>query len=167
MSLSQISDELKIELRGADTSSSGYGSAESQSLIESSDSQNVESSDTTPLTYDQSPKKKKAAVFDERSQSDAHFNKKKSVTTSRQKIEVSAVTSAPKFADAAVSFRQEPPKVVNEDHLLWVEKWKPQTSKKIIGQQGEKSNVNKLTAWLNNWYKNNTGSKKAVFVPSK
>lgn len=57
--------------------------------------------------------------------------------------------------------------VVDPARLLWVEKYKPQSSKKIVGQQGEKSNVKKLTDWLNNWAKNNDGSKKAAFVPSK
>lgn len=57
------------------------------------------------------------------------------------------------------------PSSSSEDFSLWVEKYKPQSSKKIIGQQGEKSNVNKLIHWLKNWYKNNAGSKKASFVP--
>lgn len=49
----------------------------------------------------------------------------------------------------------------------WVEKYKPDSTKKIIGQQGDKSNVNKLKFWLTNWYKNNAGNKKPKFVPSK
>lgn len=57
--------------------------------------------------------------------------------------------------------------VSSNNCLLWVERHKPQSSKKIIGQQGDKSNVRKLTDWLNNWYKNNVSSKKANFVPSE
>ena len=37
---------------------------------------------------------------------------------------------------------------------LWVDKYRPQTTKQIIGQQGDKSCVNKLLKWLNNWYNN-------------
>ncbi|XP_049763833.1 replication factor C subunit 1 [Schistocerca cancellata] len=47
---------------------------------------------------------------------------------------------------------------------LWVEKYRPTSSKQIIGQQGEKSVVKKLSKWLENWYKNRTGGKK--FKPS-
>ena len=38
---------------------------------------------------------------------------------------------------------------------LWVDKYKPANSKSIIGQQGDKSNMNKLKTWLNDWNKNN------------
>lgn len=36
---------------------------------------------------------------------------------------------------------------------LWVEKYKPKSMNKIIGQIGEKSNANKLLNWLKNWNK--------------
>ena len=36
---------------------------------------------------------------------------------------------------------------------LWVEKYKPKSMNKIIGQLGEKSNANKLLNWLRNWNK--------------
>jgi len=39
--------------------------------------------------------------------------------------------------------------------LLWVDKYKPAEVRKIVGQQGAKSNVNKLKAWLMNWFENN------------
>ncbi|XP_046686070.1 replication factor C subunit 1 [Homalodisca vitripennis] len=45
---------------------------------------------------------------------------------------------------------------------LWVEKYKPITTKQIIGQQGDKSCVNKLTTWLKNWHHNHSGQKKLV-----
>ncbi|CAK1548725.1 unnamed protein product [Leptosia nina] len=38
--------------------------------------------------------------------------------------------------------------------LMWVDKYKPQSIKHIIGQQGEASNVKKLINWLTNWYVN-------------
>lgn len=34
---------------------------------------------------------------------------------------------------------------------LWVEKYKPQNLKGIIGQQGDKSNMRKLVAWVKAW----------------
>ena len=44
--------------------------------------------------------------------------------------------------------------------LLWVDKYKPQSMKQIIGQQGDKSNARKLLNWLKNWHKNRTLGKK-------
>ncbi|CAH0722946.1 unnamed protein product, partial [Brenthis ino] len=39
--------------------------------------------------------------------------------------------------------------------LMWVDKYKPQNLKQIIGQHGENSNVKKLLNWLTKWYVNN------------
>lgn len=49
---------------------------------------------------------------------------------------------------------------------LWVDKYKPTTTKQIIGQQGDKSCVNKLITWLKSWYRNQSGNKKLA-KPSK
>lgn len=43
----------------------------------------------------------------------------------------------------------------DSDSLLWVDKYKPKTLKQIIGQQGAKSNVEKLKTWLLEWHQNN------------
>ena len=44
-----------------------------------------------------------------------------------------------------------------ESSELWVEKYKPTNSRSIIGQQGDSSNMKKLTVWLTNWEKNHSG----------
>lgn len=51
---------------------------------------------------------------------------------------------------------------------LWVDKYKPTACKSIIGQQGEKSNMNKLKIWLRDWNKNhmNLNGKKAAAKPA-
>lgn len=54
-------------------------------------------------------------------------------------------------------------KLISESSL-WVDKYRPRTLKQIIGQQGEKSVVNKLLKWLSNWHKNQ--SKKKTTKPS-
>ena len=41
--------------------------------------------------------------------------------------------------------------------LLWVDKYRPLSTKNIIGQQGERSNAKKLAHWLQNWEKNYRG----------
>jgi len=48
-----------------------------------------------------------------------------------------------------------------------VEKYKPLTLKQIIGQTGEKSNVNKLLNWLKSWISNHgVGVNKKLTKPS-
>ncbi|XP_046396184.1 replication factor C subunit 1 isoform X2 [Ischnura elegans] len=42
---------------------------------------------------------------------------------------------------------------VKASDTMWVDKYKPTSIKQVIGQQGEKSNVNKLLRWLSNWQK--------------
>lgn len=42
----------------------------------------------------------------------------------------------------------------SEESLLWVDKYKPNNIKQIIGQQGDKSNMRKLINWVRNWAKN-------------
>ena len=51
---------------------------------------------------------------------------------------------------------------------LLVEKYKPASCKGIIGQQGDRSNMNKLKNWLMDWNKNhlNTGGKKGAAKPA-
>jgi len=46
---------------------------------------------------------------------------------------------------------------------LWVEKYRPLSSKNVIGQQGDRSNMNKLKIWLRDWNSNhlNANGKKS------
>ncbi|CAF2618224.1 unnamed protein product [Rotaria sp. Silwood2] len=53
-----------------------------------------------------------------------------------------------------------------ESNLLWVDKYKPQTIKNLIGQQGEKSCVQKLIVWLRDWYKHHGHSDEKVKAKS-
>ena len=46
---------------------------------------------------------------------------------------------------------------------MWVDKYRPQSTKHIIGQQGDKSCVKKLLRWLKDWEVNyKKGIKKGV-----
>ena len=51
---------------------------------------------------------------------------------------------------------------------LLVDVYKPRTCKDIIGQQGERSNLNKLKIWLRDWHKNhlNVNGKKSAQKPA-
>jgi len=53
-----------------------------------------------------------------------------------------------------------------QSHSLWADKYKPLSTKQIIGQQGDRSNVKKLMKWLQEWHSNHSGKKKLV-KPSK
>jgi len=44
--------------------------------------------------------------------------------------------------------------VVAGEQELWVDKYRPTASKAIIGQQGDRSNMNKLKIWLRDWNSN-------------
>ncbi len=44
-------------------------------------------------------------------------------------------------------------------HLMWVDKYRPTSTKQLIGQKGDSSNVAKLTKWIRNWTKNRSDSK--------
>ena len=49
------------------------------------------------------------------------------------------------------------------EQLMWVDKYRPQSTKHIIGQQGDKSCVKKLLKWLQDWEQNfKKGVKKGV-----
>lgn len=49
------------------------------------------------------------------------------------------------------------------EQLMWVDKYRPQSTKHIIGQQGDKGCVKKLLKWLQDWEHNyKKGAKKGV-----
>ncbi|XP_034114880.2 replication factor C subunit 1 [Drosophila albomicans] len=45
-------------------------------------------------------------------------------------------------------------------NMAWVDKYKPNSIKDIVGQAGPSSNVTKLMNWLSKWYVNHDGKKK-------
>ncbi|CAF3999646.1 unnamed protein product, partial [Rotaria sp. Silwood1] len=51
---------------------------------------------------------------------------------------------------------------VDESTLMWADKYKPRTIKNLIGQQGDKSCVQKLIVWLRDWYKHHGRSDEKV-----
>lgn len=44
--------------------------------------------------------------------------------------------------------------VPSSEPIPLVDKYKPESTKKIVGQQGPNNNVQRLSTWLRNWYKN-------------
>ncbi|XP_078665046.1 replication factor C subunit 1-like isoform X1 [Branchiostoma floridae x Branchiostoma belcheri] len=80
-------------------------------------------------------------------------NKPEPAATSRKPAASSSHVSSPKKPAASL----DPTAVSPEPSLLWVDKYKPQTTKAIIGQQGDRSNVKKLLNWLRTWPKHHSG----------
>lgn len=94
-------------------------------------------------------------------------------TPENKKIKISPVDS-PDTQESGYATESSPSQSVksailmgNIESKLWVEKYKPLTLKQIIGQTGEKSNVNKLVNWLKSWYSNHgVGVNKKLTRPS-
>jgi replication factor C subunit 1 len=51
-------------------------------------------------------------------------------------------------------------------NAMWVDKYKPQTVKHVIGQQTDRSNAKKLMQWLLEWDKNHSNPKDKKPRPS-
>lgn len=66
-------------------------------------------------------------------------------------IPLNIVKSSPSQATTIKKELKEPQSQAQSQ--LWVDKYKPTTFNKIIGQNTEKSNANKLLNWLKNWQK--------------
>ena len=60
----------------------------------------------------------------------------------------------PELSKASISRFSQPATYGEGEVELWVDKYKPTNCKSIIGQQGDKSNMNKLRTWLREWNKN-------------
>lgn len=150
--------DSKKNSRLPDSLSSGYGSADSFAL--SSNSHSLDDSIT-----EQNPTVVLSKLEDKKNNTRNEVTKTSSKPPSVPVDKKRESKSVPLDKPVKEANSSTPLPGSSDNFSLWVEKYKPQSSKKIIGQQGEKSNVNKLIHWLKNWYKNNTGSKKAAFVP--
>jgi len=73
-----------------------------------------------------------------------------------------AKTSLPTSPSIENDSPSTPKLSADESTLMWADKYKPRTIKNLIGQQGEKSCVQKLTVWLRDWYKHHGRSDEKV-----
>lgn len=67
----------------------------------------------------------------------------------------SSTSSSFKSSSSDASLKEEI--LADNNALAWTEKYKPTNMKGIIGQQGDQSNMKKLTNWLQNWHNNHCG----------
>ncbi|CAH0600208.1 unnamed protein product [Chrysodeixis includens] len=99
---------------------------------------------------------------------------KSNTSISKSKLDVNESKNhdkfkSPKIKEEKVEIKVEPSSSKASSHVssttskvtehpanvsMWVEKYKPQNIKQIIGQHGEASNVKKLMNWLTKWYVN-------------
>lgn len=77
--------------------------------------------------------------------------------------EISNLKSAPILIDDSIPLPKGSCEKREPEQLMWVDKYRPQSTKHIIGQQGDKSSVKKLLKWLQDWERNyKKGVKKGV-----
>lgn len=69
----------------------------------------------------------------------------------------SSTKTTSQFKELPVNSKQGKTDETPTPASMWVEKYKPQNIKQIIGQQGDASNVKKLINWLTKWYVNRKG----------
>ncbi|KAK6109244.1 Replication factor RFC1 C terminal domain family protein [Brugia pahangi] len=89
-----------------------------------------------------------------------NITKEKKVSGSRMTEQKSS--KMPKISKMETSELDDSVKIespTEEDKCLpWVDKYKPSNIKHLVGQNGEKSPMNKLLGWLRNWAKNHLGA---------
>jgi len=91
------------------------------------------------------------------------YNIPKIATPTADKVESKMIPKLPKPEKPLVV----PDAVVGSGEVdLWVDKYKPSNLKGIIGQQGDRSNMNKLKIWLRDWSKNHLGGDKKASKPA-
>lgn len=80
---------------------------------------------------------------------------KKTHTTSKSpaKVNMPDLKIEEKIVSQPSQLKKEVSQTTNGEIELWVDKYKPKTMNKIIGQSTDKSNASKLMNWLNNWQK--------------
>ncbi|CAF0918657.1 unnamed protein product [Adineta ricciae] len=81
-----------------------------------------------------------------------------STSTEVEKAKTSLTTPPTPTTDSPTT----PKLAVDESTLMWADKYKPRTIKNLIGQQSEKSCVQKLTVWLRDWYKHHGRSDEKI-----
>ena len=117
------------------------------------DSSNAENKTASPSKKKCSPEKSK--VENKETKSIKAENEMKEKVTNNQSTK--SITSEVKTKDIKTEGKDLK---LSGTSSLWVDKYAPTTTKQIIGQQGERSNVKKLIKWLSNWFSNHDGTKK-------
>ncbi|VDN07258.1 unnamed protein product [Thelazia callipaeda] len=86
--------------------------------------------------------------------------KSDSISSENNELSNKKLEQRSKFKDISflMNDHEETGKVMKTKMFLpWVDKYKPSSRKDLVGQNGEKSPMNKLLGWLQNWAKNHLG----------
>ena len=103
-----------------------------------------------------SPKTAKSSPKSDETKREANIVLTKQSTNGDIKKEVNLAIARKVEDDVSKAIPERPQsEPIALDSQLWVDKYKPTTTKGIIGQQTDKSNMKKLQNWLKNWPKNN------------
>ena len=116
-----------------------------------------------PVMTKVSPKTKSNVILME-SKKESKINlKSKASPKLKSKKEVSK--KVPETSKVSLPAKSQPASYREDEVDLWVDKYKPTNCKSIIGQQGDKSNMNKLQIWIHDWNKNNTNKSASKPAP--
>ncbi|XP_055858667.1 replication factor C subunit 1 [Episyrphus balteatus] len=141
-------------------------------LIREKSGEKVERVKEEPIKSDKSPKTKKTPLKRKHDEDDTtSMNIKKEVEDFESKSQISIKKEIDIKKEVkneiktnikveGVEFKPEI-KVIPENNIAWVDKYKPTAVKQIIGQQGPASNCSKLLNWLTKWHTNQSGPKKS------
>ncbi|CAB3245403.1 unnamed protein product [Arctia plantaginis] len=149
-------EEIKIEKKhsskGKDKSSpkekNKRSHVESKSKKSPTDKHKLESK---PKTVKDSTSNNKFEVNDSKGRDKSKSPKKPNVESkSESKLEMKSNVQENPKASMSNGNKMEIP----ANASMWVDKYKPQNVKQIIGQHGDASNVKKLSNWLTKWYVN-------------
>ncbi|KAJ4438820.1 hypothetical protein ANN_14772, partial [Periplaneta americana] len=86
----------------------------------------------------------------------SYIKKEEKVSVPENEKKASVQASPPKMSTSTSPATKEQ----SQQYSLWADKYKPVSTKQIIGQQGDRSNVKKLLKWLDSWHSNHSGKKK-------
>jgi len=87
---------------------------------------------------------------------------------SRFSANLSQVSSQSQSSQKTMSPQITNSQIKKCESLLWVDKYQPKVLRNIVGQQGDKSNMNKLKQWLLKWKSiNDTGRPKPNYLSGK
>ncbi|XP_046972816.1 replication factor C subunit 1 [Vanessa cardui] len=117
-------------------------------IKKSNDNKN-ESSATIKKTPVKKEKDNQVIVSDIKKEAVTPISKNKNDKVKSEDIKVSVKSESKDNGEI-----KKPSNSIDNSALMWVDKYKPQNLKQIIGQHGEASNASRLLRWLTKWYAN-------------
>ncbi|KAK0412766.1 hypothetical protein QR680_006398 [Steinernema hermaphroditum] len=149
---------------------SNFGRKDTVVKKEKTKEKQLKTEDSSDDIIVESPKKKKSKKVEEESAAKKVSETVELTVPPRKTVEPSEMAKRAATIDSPVEVPKkrakgckdvELPKRLDRpadrNSLMWVDKYKPTSLKQLVGQNGEKSPMNKLLAWLRDWPKYHMG----------